>query len=67
MQRHVSDRFWEIGECDSTHMFASQNGESRLTSAYAVTLSFHPWNKVEYCPKPVCEESKNKMKEEMSK
>lgn len=31
-------------------MFASENGESRLTSTYAMTLSFHPRNKVEYSP-----------------
>lgn len=36
-------------ECESTHMFASQNGESRLTSTYAMTLPFHPWNEGECC------------------
>lgn len=38
-----------VGECESTHMFASQNGESRLTSTYAMTSPFHPWNEVERC------------------
>lgn len=33
-----------IGECEPSHMFASENCESRLTSTYAMTLSFHPWN-----------------------
>lgn len=43
-----------IGECDSFHMFASQNSESRLTFTYAMTLSFHPWNEVGYFPLFAC-------------
>lgn len=44
-----------MGECESTHMFASRNGESRLTCTYAMTLPFHPWNEVEYCSTFACE------------
>lgn len=43
-----------MGEFESAHMFASPNGESRLTSTYAMTLSFHPWNEVEYCSMLAC-------------
>lgn len=49
-----------IGHCESTHMFASQNGESRLTSTYAMTLSFHLWNEAAYCPMLACEGKKKK-------
>lgn len=47
-----------MGECESTHMFASRNGESRLTSTYAMTLPFHPWNEVEFCSTLACEKKK---------
>lgn len=47
-----------MGECESTHMFASQNGESRLTSTYAMTLPFHPRNEVEYCSTLACEKKR---------
>lgn len=51
-----------MGECESTHMLASRNGESRLTSAYATTLPFHPRNEVEYCSTLACEKEKKKKK-----
>ena len=44
-----------MGECESAHMFASRNGESRLTCTYAMTLPFHPRNEVEYCSMLACE------------
>lgn len=43
--------FWQfvyMDEYESAHMFASRNGESRLTHTYAMTLPFHPWNEVKF-------------------
>lgn len=48
----------DMGERECTYMFAPQNGESRLTSTYAVTLPFHPWNEVEYCFMLACEKKR---------
>lgn len=50
-----------MGECESTHVFASQNGESKLTSTYAMTLPFHPWNEVEHCSMLACEKKKEEV------
>lgn len=53
-----------MGECESTHMFASRNGESRPTSTYAMTLPFHPWNEVEICSTLACAKKRKEKKGE---